>query len=354
MMPKMPKTPMMPKMPKMPKTPRITYFDAHNDTLTKAVAAEDPVQYLLEGPGDVSLKQLIDLGAAGACFAAFTDGSLSPEDSHLAILKMAQVLQDACQRLQDHTEQEPGDGLGGGLGGGLGVRQLPQAILTLEGGYSFTEENWQERLKVYADLGVRLIAPVWNHSNCLAEGLLGHNAAGEVGPKGLTALGKQLIGALPRHGMRVDVSHMSPQSFWDTVALGTGPLVASHSAAMALKDHPRNLTDEQLSAIAASGGMVNVVFCRTFIGSPDTASAETVAAHMHYLASRWGTGFVGIGSDFDGATMPVDMQRISALPRLDQALRGLGYKGAARQAMLGGNLLGLLGACSSVPYNAGV
>lgn len=342
----MPKLPKMPTTPKIPRTRRIPYFDAHNDTLTKAVAAVDPVQYLLDGTGDVSLQQLIDLDAAGACFAAFTDGSLSPEDSHLAILKMAQVLQDARRRLEGPGHKVAGDG--------QGALQQPQAILTLEGGYSFTAENWQERLKVYADLGVRLLAPVWNHSNCLAEGLLGHNAAGEVSPKGLTALGKQLIGALPRHGMLVDVSHMSPQSFWDTVALGTGPLIASHSAAMALKDHPRNLTDEQLSAIAASGGMVNVVFCRTFIGSPDTASAETVAAHMHYLASRWGTGFVGIGSDFDGATMPVDMQRISALPRLDQALRGLGYKGAARQAMLGGNLLGLLGACSSVPYEGGL
>lgn len=292
------------------------YFDAHNDTLTKAINAKNPVAYIISGSGDVSLEQLDQIKATGACFAAFTDGSLSPDASHQKIIKMAEVLQ-AAQKAYPNP---------------------PQMILTLEGGYSFTRDNWQERLRYYADLGVRMIAPVWNHSNDLGEGLLGHNAFGTISPPGLTDLGKSFLQMLSKYKILVDVSHMSPKSFWDTVELAPGPLIASHSAAMSLKSHPRNLTDAQIDAIVKSGGMVNVVFCRSFIGCPETASSTTVASHMHYLASRWGYRFVGIGSDFDGATMPTDLTKMSELTRLDDALKQFGYTTNERRMMLGGNL----------------
>jgi membrane dipeptidase len=108
-----------------------------------------------------------------------------------------------------------------------------------------------------------------------------------------------------------------------------GPLVASHSGAHAISPASRNLTDRQLDAIGESGGLVGIVYATAFIRAdmaddPDTPLAA-IAAHARYVADRIGVAHVGLGSDFDGATMPTELGDASGLPRVLDALRAAGF-----------------------------
>jgi membrane dipeptidase len=138
--------------------------------------------------------------------------------------------------------------------------------------------------------GLRWLGLTWNSRNALATGL-GHPDAG------LTELGALAVREAARLGMLVDVSHATERTFWDVVAACEGPFVASHSNARAIFDHPRNLSDEQLDAVAAAGGVVGVVFYPGFVGS-QPVRLEHVVQHVLHLVERMGVDHVAVGADF--------------------------------------------------------
>jgi membrane dipeptidase len=130
-------------------------------------------------------------------------------------------------------------------------------------------------------------------------------------------------------GILVDVSHLNEAGFWDIARLEVGPLVASHSGVHALAASSRNLTDAQLDAIAASGGLVGIVFACAFLRAdfaddPDTP-LQLIVDHARYVAERIGVAHVALGSDFDGATVPTELGDASGLPRLVTALGEAGF-----------------------------
>ena len=145
----------------------------------------------------------------------------------------------------------------------------------------------------------------------------------DQGP-GLTPAGRALVDACGELGIVVDVSHLTSAGFWDVAERSGAPLVASHSGAHALCPSPRNLTDEQLRAVGASGGVVGIPFHVGFVRAdgreePDTPLA-VIAAHAAHVAEVAGVGAVCLGSDFDGALMPLELGDVAALPALHDAL----------------------------------
>jgi membrane dipeptidase len=120
------------------------------------------------------------------------------------------------------------------------------------------------------------------------------------------------------------VSHLNEAGFWDVARLERGPLIASHSAAHALCAASRNLTDAQLDAIGAGGGLVGIVFACPFLRADFADDADTpielIAEHARYVADRIGVEHVALGSDFDGATIPAALGDAAGLPRLLDAL----------------------------------
>src|SRR5205823_13647844 len=141
-----------------------------------------------------------------------------------------------------------------------------------------------------------------------------------VGP-GLTAAGRRLVRACNRMAILLDVSHLSEAGFWDVVRFSDAPLVATHSNAHALCPSSRNLTDEQLDAIGASGGIVGVNFAVAFLradGRPEPATPLTeIVRHVRYIAERIGIDHVAFGSDFEGAVVPDG----ASFPAVVEALR---------------------------------
>lgn len=117
---------------------------------------------------------------------------------------------------------------------------------------------------------------------------------------GVSTFGEQVIREMNRVGMMVDLSHAGEQSFYDTLNISSQPVVCSHSSSRTLCDHPRNLTDEQLKAIARKGGVVQVCLYSGFLRKDAPATIIDAIEHLHHLVSVMGIEHVGIGTDFDG------------------------------------------------------
>lgn len=200
------------------------------------------------------------------------------------------------------------------------------AILHFEGAEAIDPEFAVLRLGYR--LGLRSLGLTWSRPNIYAEG---------VGPedrgRGLTQLGRALVRACNELGVLLDVSHLNDAGFWDVIEFSTQPVVASHSNCRALCPVPRNLTDEQIRALAAKGGLLGINFHVGFLRAgaerPEDVSLGDVIAHIDHVAELVGVDYVAFGSDFDGATMPRDLPDVAALPWLVEALLRHGYDDAA-------------------------
>ena len=185
------------------------------------------------------------------------------------------------------------------------------------------------RLEMLYQRGVRSIGPLWSRPNSFGTGVPfsfpGHP---DQGP-GLTDTGKALIKTCDEMNILLDVSHLNEAGFWDIARLSSRPLIASHSNAHALCPSPRNLTDKQLEAIAASGGLVGACFATAYLRDdgqrhPDT-SLGLILRQLDYLITRLGEDHVGLGSDFDGAVLPQGLADPSYLPALTKAMQKHGF-----------------------------
>jgi membrane dipeptidase len=205
------------------------------------------------------------------------------------------------------------------------------AIMHFEGAEAIDPDL--DALEVFYQAGLRSLGPVWSRPNVFAEGVpfrFPHSP--DTGP-GLTGAGKALVTACNQLGILIDLSHLNEKGFWDVARISTAPLVATHSNAHALCPTTRNLTDKQLDAIAESDGMVGLNFGTGFLRedgktNPNTP-IETMVRHIDYLVERTGIDRVGLGSDFDGATMPKEIGDAAGLPKLISALHDAGYDDAA-------------------------
>ena len=149
------------------------------------------------------------------------------------------------------------------------------------------------RIDEYYEFGAREAMLTWNEVNSLGAG------ASSGVDDGLTTLGKQAVRKMQDLGMIVDVSHLNAAGFWDVIDLAEAPVIASHSNASALCSVPRNLTDDQLRAIAETGGVVGLNAYNGFIDAdPRKRTVERLAEHAYHMIDVMGIDHVGLGFDF--------------------------------------------------------
>jgi membrane dipeptidase len=218
-------------------------------------------------------------------------------------------------------------------GDGLGV------ILHMEGAEPI--DTNLDALEAWHAAGLRSLGPVWSRPNAFGSGVpFRFPATPDTGP-GLTPAGVALVRRCAELGIAVDVSHLNSAGFWDVARTLDGPLIASHSGVHALCPSTRNLTDDQLDAIAASGGLVGINFD---VGSlradgaddPDTP-LERIAEHARYVADRCGVDHVALGSDFDGAKTPAQVPDAAAFPRVLAVLEAAGFEDGELDRIASGN-----------------
>ena len=223
-------------------------------------------------------------------------------------------------------------------GDGLG------AVLHLEGAEPIGASL--DELEVFVAAGMRSLGLVWSRPNAFATGVPFEAPGSPDRGPGLTDLGRSLVRACNSLGVVVDVSHLNARGFWDVAALSEAPLVASHCGAHALSPSPRNLTDDQLRAIGESGGIVGINFHVGFLRADCAEDADTpvarIAEHAAHVAEVAGVAAVGLGSDFDGATMPSELGDVAGLPRVLSALRDVGFSEDDVAAIAWGNWVRVL------------
>ena len=184
-------------------------------------------------------------------------------------------------------------------------------------------------LEVFHAAGLRSLGPLWSRPNVFGHGVpFAFPSSPDTGP-GLTAAGKELVKACNRLGIMIDLAHLTEQGFWDVARLSDQPLVVSHSNAHALTPVARNLTDRQLDAVRDSGGIVGMNFAVGMLRADGVEDTDTpisaMIAHIDHLVAKLGIDGVALGSDFDGAPIPVEIGDAAGLQKLVAALRSAGY-----------------------------
>ena len=207
---------------------------------------------------------------------------------------------------------------------------LTAGLLAIEGAHALDGDP--ANVEVVADAGFRMMSPSHFFDNAF-----GGSAHGlEKG--GLTDAGREMVRRMEARGMLVDVAHASAATIDDVLTMAARPVVASHTGVRGVADNARNLSDEHLRGIAATGGLIGIGFWPTACGGDDVAS---IARSVAYAVNVAGVDHVGLGSDFDGAVqVPIDA---TGLVRITDALLDAGLDEVAVATVMGGNARRLLG-----------
>jgi membrane dipeptidase len=249
------------------------------------------------------------------------------------------------------------------------------AVLTIEGGHQIADDL--AVLRMYHRLGILSMTLTHFRSNSWAD-----SATAPAEHNGLTDFGKSVIREMNRIGMIVDVSHVSDKTFYDTLAVSTKPVIASHSSCRAFVDFPRNMSDDMLRALATNGGVVGVNFNSGFLSQRDaelarqkiaarnkqepdltgsaldeyarkgwldssngnpavgTATLDDAVACIDHVVKIAGIDHVGIGSDFDGVSIvPQGLEDESKMPAITAALLRKGYSERDIHKIMGDNVM---------------
>jgi membrane dipeptidase len=252
-------------------------------------------------------------------------------------------------------------------------------MVGVEGGHMISEDL--RVLRIFGALGVRYMTLTHFYNNKWAD-----SSTDKPIHNGLTDFGKEVVREMNRQGMLVDISHVSDRTFYDALGISRAPLIASHSSSRSICNHPRNLTDQMIKDLAAKGGVIQINYEKSFLdqaykdaydkaaggvvasndeiikscgedtecvaretakrertlteqGKLPHVSWEKIIEHIDHVVKLVGPDHVGLGSDFDGASMPDGMEDCSKVPKITEALLRKGYSEDDIRKILGRNLI---------------
>lgn len=206
-------------------------------------------------------------------------------------------------------------------------------FLGIENGYALGKD--MSNLHRFADLGVSYITLCHNGDNDICDSAAGHAEWG-----GLSPFGREVVTEMNRLGMMVDVSHAADSTFYDVLERSTLPVIASHSSCRALCNHRRNLDDEQIKALAAKEGVIQICLYKGFINeAEDEASLSDAIRHILHVVDLVGADYVGIGSDFDGDGELIGCRAANELINITMRLKSEGFSDDDVTKIWGGNLM---------------
>jgi len=226
-------------------------------------------------------------------------------------------------------------------------------LLGLEGGHAIEDDL--EKLRDFSRRGARYMTLTWSNTHSWAD-----SSTDKAHHGGLAPFGRQVVEEMNRLGMVVDVSHCSDDTFWDVLEVTRAPIMASHSSVRALVEHPRNVSDDMLRAIAGNEGIVMINFGGPFIDrrkasrrrvildvlthlGPSPVPLGFLLDHIDHAVAVAGVDHVGLGSDFDGTPfLPAGARDVSGFPNITAGLLARGHSAADTRKILGENVLRVL------------
>lgn len=355
---------------------RFFVFDAHCDTAQR-LTGDHPVDLGKRlADGHLDLPRMIEGGAGAQVFACWVDPDLHVDRWMPDTLEMIGAIHGQADKHSGRLAVA----LSGSDIAAAKESGLIAAVIGIEGGHVLGGSIGM--LEEFYGAGVRCITLTWMNSNEIAD-----SSDGEENWNGLSPAGRQIVAAMNRLGMVIDLSHASDRTFFDTVEASAAPVLVSHSSSRKICDIPRNISDDMLRALAEKGGVACVNFFPAFLdkechtkvfaiwgkyreersrlaaeygGDPKRVDEEiggayiekvkmiqmpgieAVADHIEHIASVMGVTGTGIGSDFDGImVVPPGLEDVSKMQALAAILAGRGWKDDDIASVMGGNLLNL-------------
>jgi membrane dipeptidase len=308
-----------------------TLADLHNDILE--IMIEDPSYHLADfhSYNHTDIPRLILGGVDVQFFAVWVNPSTHSQDSYdyaLAMINLfnTEISLNPTTIGQARTRAEALS---------LNNENKIAAVMAVEGGHTIEDDIG--KLKALYQAGMRYLTITWNNSTDWAISAQDSRSA----TVGLSEFGKKVIRTLDTLGVIIDVSHTGIKTIQDILSTTTNPIIATHSGVRALRDHYRNLYDDQIISIANSGGVIGIVFYPSFLSNTGSANIAKVVDHIDYIVNLVGIDYVGLGSDFDGiGTNTVNgLDDVSKFPDLTLELLRRGYSQADVEKILGGNFM---------------
>lgn len=316
--------------------------DMHCDTLDylESEKGRKGDQDLWQNEGQLDLRRMRESGYFLQNFAIYVDLEAYPDG-----WARAMVLADRFEReMQKHAQA---------IGQVRSFAEMEQnrkegrlsAMLTVEEGGIC--QGRTERLERLYALGVRMMTLTWNYPNELGNPASPHNGkkagvdarARQMVREGLSALGIQFVQEMEELGMIVDVSHLSDAGAWDVLRHVKKPIVASHSNARAVCEHPRNLPDSLIRAIGERGGCIGLNYYLPFVGGTEEGILESLARHARQIVKVGGMECLGLGSDFDGIAPGKLLRGAESVPMLWECLRRNGFTEGQAEMVFEKNVL---------------
>lgn len=355
-------------------------LDTHDDTTQRLLFSKTFDLGKRNADGHVDIPRMREGGMNAIFFSIWVDGrTLGPPAVQKALDQIDAVHENVRKYSNDLVFcRTAGD-----------VREAHRsgkiaALIGVEGGHMIGNDI--RMVRVFGDLGVRYMTLSHFYNDEWAD-----SSTDKPVHNGLTDYGKEIVREMNRQGIMVDISHVSDKTFYDALEVSKAPLIASHSSCRALCDHPRDMSDEMIKALAAKGGVIQINYERSFIdqgykdafdkyaggvvapkyeedirkkcgddlecrsretqkimsalmaeGKLPHVSWEKIIDHIDHVVKLAGADHVGLGSDFDGADMPDGLEDCSKLPKITEALLRKGYSDKDIQNILGENTLRLM------------
>jgi membrane dipeptidase len=357
--------------------------DTHDDT-TQRLFSKDFDLSARNATGHIDIPRMREGGLSAIFFSIWIDGrTMGPLAIQKALDQIDAVQQNVRKNSKDLAFARTVDD----------VRRAQKekkiaVLMGIEGGHMLGNDI--RMVRIYSELGVRYMTLSHFYNDEWAD-----SSTDKPAHNGLTDYGKDIVREMNRQGMLVDISHVSDKTFYDALAVSKAPLIASHSSCRALCDHARNMTDDMIKALAAKGGVIQINYEKSFIdqaykdasdkwsggvvemmdklkkqcgddeacmgekmgqeekqataeGKLPHVSWERIVDHIDHAVKLVGADHVGLGSDFDGASMPEGMDDVSYLPHITDALLKKGYSEPDIRKILGENTLRVLATAEQV------
>jgi len=352
---------------------RAIVVDTHDDTTQRLLG--DPAFNIAarNDTGNIDIPRMREGGLDAIFFSIWMDGAVTGPAAVKRALDQIDAVREA---VRTHPNDLVLATTAADIRRAAAARKIA-ALMGVEGGHMIDSDL--AVLRTFAALGVRYMTLTHSLNTPWAD-----SSGDKPAHDGLTPFGKDVVREMNRLGMMVDISHVADKTFFDALETTRAPLLASHSSARAIANAPRNMTDDMLRAMTKNGGVVMVNYHAGFLSeafrvakrSPELQARfdevekrcgdnegcsipasdrishdamlrgdlpkvtwEAIVEHIDHVAKIAGVDHVGLGSDFDGATMPIGMEDASKLPKITDALLKKGYTEQDVEKILGGNVL---------------
>lgn len=352
---------------------RAIVVDTHDDTTQRLLYEKDFDIGRRDADGSIDIPRMREGGLDAIFFSIWMPGTFTGPGAVKGALQQIDKVREAVQL---HPNDLVLATTAAEIRRAAADRKIA-VLMGLEGGHMIDEDLGV--LRTFAALGVRYLTLTHSVNTTWAD-----SSGDKSVHNGLVPFGKEVVRELNRLGVMVDISHVADKTFFDALEVTRAPVIASHSSARAIANSPRNMTDDMLRALAKNGGVAMINYNAGFLSEefraaprpPDfsarikeietscgkdeactilkTQSAnhdamrsgvlpavtwEKVVEHIDHAIKVAGIDHVGLGSDFDGAIMPLGMEDASKLPRITDALLKKGYSERDVEKVLGENVL---------------